>query len=457
MAKKFDAIIIGAGQAGSPLAHNLADRGWQVALIEREHLGGSCINYGCTPTKKMIASAKAAYEARRAAQFGIRVGPVEVDLPKITVLRDQLVLSMREGQETRVSSRPNITLIRGEASFSAPYQVEVNGQRLHSQQIFINTGSSAAVPKIPGIDQVEYLDNRSILNLRTVPEHLIVVGASYIGLEYGQMFRRFGSQVTIVATTGQIAPQEDRDVAASLQSALEKENINFLLSSQIQKVEKHSTGGVQVTVKCPDPSRLEILQGTHLLVATGRQPNSAALNLEAAGIEHERGWIKVNDRLETNQPGIYAMGDVNGGPAFTHISYNDFQIILNNLFEPQTQSTRGRLNLYTLYTDPELGRVGLSEREARAAGYQIKVGTMPMNAVARAIERIETEGLMKVVIDANSNRILGATVLAANGGELVQSLMILMLADAPWTLLKGAVYIHPTLTEGFFGLMENVK
>ncbi len=455
MEMSYDAIIIGAGQAGGPLAYNLADRGWKVALIEREHLGGSCINYGCSPTKKMVASAKAAYEARRAGEFGIHTGEVRVDLAKIVAMKDELVRSWRAGHEERVSRRPNITLFRGEAAFKAPYVVQVNQDTLRSDRIFINTGTSAAVLDIPGIEEIPYLTNRTILALTEIPKHLVVIGGSYIGLEFGQMFRRFGSQVTIIERNAQIVPNEDRDIADSLQEILAAEGVNFILDARITKVEKAGQGGNKLHLR--DASGKEkVVEGTHLLLGVGRKPNTEALALDAAGIAHSRGWILVNDYLETNQKGIYALGDVKGGPAFTHISYNDFQIVYHNLFHQDKKSIRNRMRLYTLYTDPELGRVGMSEKEARQAGYNIKVGRVPMTSVARAVERNETRGMMKILVDASSDRILGASMLSVNGGELVQTIMGLMLADAPWTLLKGAVFIHPTLTEGFFALMESV-
>ena len=456
MNMSYDAIIIGAGQAGGPLAYNLADRGWKVALIEREHLGGSCINYGCSPTKKMVASAKAAYEARRAGEFGIHTGEVRVDLAKIVAMKDELVRSWRAGQEERVSSRPNITLFRGEAAFKAPYAVQVNQYALHSDLIFINTGTSAAVLDIPGIEDVPYLTNRTILALTEIPEHLVVIGGSYIGLEFGQMFRRFGSQVTIIERNAQIVPNEDSDISDSLQEILAAEGVNFILDARITQVEKTGQGGNRIHLRDAAGKEM-VVEGTHLLLGIGRKPNTEALDLDAAGIAYSRGWILVNEHLETNQKGIYALGDVKGGPAFTHVSYNDFQIVYHNLFHQDKKSIRNRLRLYTLYTDPELGRVGMSEKEARQAGYNIKVGKVPMSSVARAVERNETRGMMKVVVDASSDRILGASMLSVNGGELVQTLMGLMLADAPWTLLKGAVFIHPTLTEGFFALMESIK
>ncbi len=455
--KTYDAIIIGSGQAGGPLAHNLADQGWRVALLEREHLGGSCVNYGCTPTKRMIACAQAAQAARKAPQYGIYTGDIRVDLKKVVELKNEIVQQWRAGQEHHTGSRENITLYRGEGRFSSPHCVMVNGEELTAPHIFINTGTSPLVLPIEGIQDVPYLTNRNIMDLTEIPEHLIVIGGSYIGLEFGQMFRRFGSRVTIIEYEQHIIPREDEDVSDTLREALSKEGIEFLTGASAKKVEQDKAGKLTVIVEERDGSREKSLTGSHILLAAGRKPNSDALALENAGIETVRGFIKVNEFLETNVPGVYALGDINGGPAFTHISYNDFQIVFHNLFHEEKKSIKNRIVPYALFTDPELGRVGLTEKEARATGKKIKVGKIPMSRVARAIERMETEGLMKVVIDADNDRILGAAILGPGGGEVVQTLMVLMMADASWKLLDGAVYIHPTLTEGFFALMKSVK
>ncbi len=454
--QNYDALIIGGGQAGSPLAQKLAQKGWQVALIEREYLGGTCINYGCTPTKTMVASASVAQYVRRAGEFGIHVDPFQVDLPAIVERKNKIVQSWRHGQEERVKAEPNIRLIYGEATFSGPYTVKVNDEELHAEKIFINTGASAAVLPITGIQEVPYLTNRSILDLTVLPEHLLILGASYVGLEFGQMFQRFGSQVTVIEKNSQIVPREDEDVAASLREALENEGMEFLLEVETTRVDQLKSGKIRVTIKDLNGGSELQITGSHLLLATGRVPNTAALNPEQAGIETKRGWIPVNEYLETNVPGIYALGDVNGGPAFTHISYDDFLIVYNNLFNPQKRSTHDRQVPYCLYTDPELGRVGLTERQAAAAGIKYRVGKIPMSYVARAIERGQTAGLMKIIIDTETNQIIGAAILGVDGGELVHSLMALMLAKAPWTTFYKSIFIHPTLSEGFFALFDQL-
>jgi pyruvate/2-oxoglutarate dehydrogenase complex dihydrolipoamide dehydrogenase (E3) component len=452
---KFDAIIVGTGQAGKPLSYALADLGWKVALIERAELGGSCINTGCTPTKTMVASAQVAHYARDAARWGVRVSGVEVDLPAVVARKNQVVQNARTSIQKRIDSRPNIRLVRGPARFIAPHQVQVGAEVFESQKIFINTGTRPAVPQIPGLDTVPFLTNATVMELQAVPEHLLVLGGGYIGLEFGQMFRRFGSRVTIIHNGERILPREDPDVVSALQTALEAEGIVLRMNVETKRVENRS-GAIGLTLE--SGGRGETLQGSHLLVATGRKPNTEDLGLETAGVlTGSRGYIKVNGRLETNVPGIWALGDVKGGPAFTHISYNDYQIAYANIVDGKNLSIENRYLPYALFTDPQLGRVGITESDARASGRKFKMGTFPMSSVARAIERDETAGLMKIIVDAENDRILGAAILGSEGGETVQILGAMILAGAPYTVLKGAVYIHPTLAEGFFGLMESVK
>ena len=452
---RFDAIVIGSGQGGNPLAHKLADLKWSVALIEKEHLGGTCINTGCTPTKTMVHRAQIAYYARNAARWGVNVSGVQVDLPKIVAQKDAVVLSFREGQERRVRERPTLRLFRGHARFSGSHQLTVNGDTLQSEKIFIDVGGRPAIPNISGLDAIPYLTNESVMNVTTVCDHLLILGGGYIGLEFSQTFRRFGSQVTVIHSGSQVVAREDGDVAAELQKALEAEGIRFLVKASTTRAERDDNG---IRLTCETPNGSEIISGSHLLVATGRHPNTGDLGLEKAGVAIDRsGFIEVNERLETTAPGIWALGDCKGGPAFTHISYNDYQVIYGNLIEGKNLSIKDRYVPYCVFTDPQLGGVGMTEKEARAKGHKLKIGRIPMTHVARAVERDETAGLMKIVIDASNDKILGASILASEGGELVQILGAVILAKQPYTLLKGAVFIHPTLAEGFFALLEDVK
>jgi pyruvate/2-oxoglutarate dehydrogenase complex dihydrolipoamide dehydrogenase (E3) component len=452
---KYQAIVIGSGQAGNPLAYRLADFGWSVALIEEKNLGGTCINVGCTPTKTMVHRAQVAHYARNAARWGVNTSNVSVDLAKIVAQKEEVVLSFRGGQQKQVDKRANLRLHRGHARFVGPHQLKVGDDLLESEKIFINTGGRPNIPTIPGLDTVSYLTNESVMQLTVLPEHLLILGGGYIGLEFGQMFRRYGSRVTVLHTGRQIVPREDPEIAAELQKALEFEGVRFLLNTVTTRVENKSGS---VILFCEGPAGSARLTGSHLLVATGRDPNTDDLGLDKAGIETDkRGFIDVNGRLETNVPGVWALGDCKGGPAFTHISYNDFQIVYGNLVEGKNLTIEHRPVPYCVFTDPQLGGVGMTEKEARAMSYKLKIGKCPMTYVARAIERGETAGLMKLVVDASNDRILGASILASEGGELVQILGTLMLANQPYTLLKGAVYIHPTLAEGFFSLMEDVK
>jgi pyruvate/2-oxoglutarate dehydrogenase complex dihydrolipoamide dehydrogenase (E3) component len=452
---KYDAIIIGSGQAGNPLAHHLADLGWSVALIEQKDLGGTCINVGCTPTKTMVHRAQVAYYARNAARWGVDASNVSVDLAKIVAQKDEVVLSFRSGQQKQIDKRPKLRLHRGHARFVSAHQLMVGEDSLESERIFINTGGRPSIPLILGLETVPYLTNESVIRLTTVPEHLLILGGGYIGLEFGQMFRRFGSRVTILHQGPRIVPREDPEISSELQKALEAEGIQFIFNVRTSRAEGKPNA---VTLFYAGSASASSVSGSHLLVATGRSPNTSDLGLEKAGIATDKnGFIKVNGRLETTVPGVWALGDCKGGPAFTHISYNDFQIVYGNLVEGKNLTTDNRFVPYCLFTDPQLGGVGMTEKEARAKGYKLKIGKCPMTHVARAIERGETAGLMKVVVDASNDRVLGASILSSEGGELVQILGTLMLSHQPYTLLKGAVYIHPTLAEGFFALMGDVK
>jgi pyruvate/2-oxoglutarate dehydrogenase complex dihydrolipoamide dehydrogenase (E3) component len=452
---KYDAIVIGSGQAGVPLSFRLADIGWQVALIEKGPLGGTCINTGCTPTKTMVHRAQVAYYARHAARWGVRASGVSADLQAIVAQKNNVVHRFREGREKQVKRRANLHLYSGHAQFVDAHQIRVGETLLESEKVFINTGGSARIPLIPGLDAIQYLTNENIMDLTVLPEHLIVLGGGYIGLEFGQMFGRFGSRVTVIHKGEQIVSHEDPEVAAELQRVLEEEGLTFMLNARATRVEQE---GETIVVSVDRASGPTVVSGSHLLIAIGRRANTDGLGQEKAGVETDpSGFIKVNERLETNVPSIWALGDVNGGPAFTHISYNDFQIVDANLTRGKKLTTANRLIPYSVFTDPQLAGVGMTEKEARAKGYKLKIGKIPMSYVARAIERDETAGLMKIIVDAANDKILGTTVLATDGGELIHVLYTLMLANLPYTLLKGAVYIHPTLAEGFFSLMDDVK
>jgi pyruvate/2-oxoglutarate dehydrogenase complex dihydrolipoamide dehydrogenase (E3) component len=412
-------------------------------------LGGTCVNTGCTPTKTMVASAQVAHYARNGARWGVRTGEVSVDLPAILKRKDEVVQKSRSGWPKKFDKKVDVYAER--ARFVGTRRIQAGEHTLEAERIFIDTGAAPAIPSIEGLDTVPYLTNVSLIELAELPEHLIVLGGGYVGLEFGQMFRRFGSKVTIVQSAGQILPKEDEDVATELQKCLEAEGVEFLLNSRATKVEK---AGREIRLSVGG----QVVTGSHLLVAVGRSPQTKDLDLEKMGVlTDERGYIVVNERLETGAEGIWALGDVNGGPAFTHISYNDYQIAYGNIYEGKNLSTRTRLVPYGVFTDPTLGRVGLTEKEARAQGKKLKIGKVPMTWVARAIERAETAGFMKLVVDAANDRVLGAAILASEGAELVQILSTLMLAERPYTLLKGAIYIHPTLAEGFFALMDSIK
>ncbi len=453
---EYDAIVIGAGQAGGPLSTALAQAGWKTAIIERVHVGGTCINEGCTPTKTMVASARVAYLARRAADYGVRTGPVSVDMQVVRKRKRDIVESFRNGSQGRIERAEGVDLLMGEARFTGPKMVEVrlnNGEirTLTADTIFINAGARPSTPPLDGIESVPTLDSTSIMELDIVPEHLLVLGGSYIALEFGQMFRRFGSRVTIIQRSAHLLSREDTDVADEVANILREDGIEILLETSTSHVVKNSNGNVELTVRIPDGECT--LTGSHLLVATGRVPNTDWLNLEAAGVQTDkRGFIQVNERLETNVAGIYGLGDIKGGPAFTHISYDDFRIIRSNLLEHGNASIHDRLVPYTVFIDPQLGRIGLSESEARASGRAVRVAKMPMNYVARALEVDEPRGFMKAVVDAESGQILGGAVLGIEGGEIMAMLEIAMMGKLPYTVLRDAVFAHPTLAESLNNL-----
>ncbi len=453
--EQYDAIVVGAGQAGTPLSMALAQAGMRTALIERKHVGGTCINEGCTPTKTMVASGRVAYLARRAADYGVHTGPININLQRVRQRKRDIVDSFRSGSQSRIEKTANLELIFGEASFSGAKTVAVSvkdgGQRvLSANYVFINAGTRASRPKLDGLDGVPALDNISIMELDAVPEQLLVLGGGYIGLEFGQLFRRFGSRVTIVQSAGQLLTREDPDIAEEVAKILRQDGVEIVLNAKATHVGQ-ADGGIRLEVQ--QQGKATALAGSHLLVATGRVPNSDTLNLEAAAIQTDtRGFIKVNDRLETSASGIYALGDIKGGPAFTHISYDDFRIIRTNLLQKGSASTKDRQVPYAVFIDPQLGRVGLTEVEARGQGRNIRVAKLPMTSVARALEVDETRGFMKAVVDAESEQILGAAILGIEGGEIMSALEIAMMGKLPYTALRDGTFAHPTLAESLNNL-----
>jgi pyruvate/2-oxoglutarate dehydrogenase complex dihydrolipoamide dehydrogenase (E3) component len=454
----YDAIVIGAGQGGGPLSTALAKSGRKTAIIERVHVGGTCLNEGCTPTKTMVASGRVAYLTRRAADYGVETVPITVDMTIVRKRKRDIVESFRSGSERRIKSTEGLDLLMGEARFTAPYTLEVfmnDGEvrELTADTIFINVGDRPANPT--GLEDIPTLDSTSIMELDIVPKHLLVLGGGYVGLEFGQMFRRFGSQVTIIQRGAHLLSREDDDVADAVADILREDGVEVLLKTTLLHAEQQDNGRIQMTVLTPEGER--VLTGSHVLSSAGRVPNSDWLNVAAAGLETDkRGAIVVNDRLETNVPGIYALGDVKGGPAFTHISYDDFRIIRTNLIEGGDATIKDRLVPYTVFIDPQLGRVGLSETEARAQGRKIKVAKMPMSYVARALEVDEPRGFMKAVVDADTGQILGCAVLGIEGGEIMSQLQIAMMGKLPYTVLRDAVFAHPTLAESLNNLFSTI-
>ncbi len=452
----YDAIIIGAGQAGGPFSTTLAQAGWKVALIEKEHVGGSCVNEGCTPTKTMVASARVAHLARRAADYGVDTGPVTVDLTKVRQRKRDIVDMFRNGSRRHIEQTDGVDLLFGEGYFTGPKTVEValnegGTRQLVADKIFINAGTRPATPPIPGLDSVPALTSTSIMELDAAPEHLLVIGGGYIGLEFGQMFRRFGSRVTIVQRGKQVLVREDADVAEEVVKILRQDGIEVLLEANTTQAAQAENNQIQLTVATPQGDR--VLTGSHLLVAAGRTPNSDRLNLQAAGVDvNQHGFIPVNERLETNAPGVYALGDVNGGPAFTHVSYDDFRILRTNLLQNGNATTKNRLVPYVVFIDPQLGRVGLTEQEAIAQGHAFCVAKLPMTHVARALEVDETRGFMKALTDAHTDQILGAAVLGIEGGEVMSALQMAMMGQVPFTAIRNGVFAHPTLAESLNNL-----
>jgi pyruvate/2-oxoglutarate dehydrogenase complex dihydrolipoamide dehydrogenase (E3) component len=456
MNERFDAVVIGAGQAGPSLAVRLARAGRKTAIVERSRIGGTCVNNGCIPTKTLIASARAAHVARRGADFGVTIdAPIRVDMAAVKTRKDIVVRASTDGLTRWLSATPGLSYISGHARFESARTIRVGDRVLEAGQCFLNVGGRASVPDMPGIDQVPYYTNSNIMDVDFLPEHLVIVGGSYIGLEFAQMYRRFGSRVTVVEMGPRLIGREDDEVSTAIQEILEGEGIDFRLNAKCLSLTRHGNG-IAINVSCEAEPRE--IAGSHLLLAVGRVPNTADLGLDKAGVATDaRGYIQVDDQLRTNVPGIFALGDANGRGAFTHTSYNDYEIVAANLLDGGTRRVSDRIPTYALFVDPPLGRAGMTEREIRAAGRKALVATMPMTRVGRAKERGETQGFMKVLVDPDSERILGAALLGIDGDEIVHSLLDAMYAGAPYTVIQRAVHIHPTVTELIPTLLAGLK
>ncbi|MGX7681738.1 mercuric reductase [Jatrophihabitans sp. DSM 45814] len=454
--ERYDVIVIGTSQGGRFLPVELAKAGRKVALVERDQLGGVCVNTGCTPTKTMVASARLAYQARRGAEYGVRTGPISVDLAAVRERKRAMVAGARQNYASRLG-QPGLDLIEGEAHFTGPKAVEIamadgGSRQITAPVVVIDTGTRSKPLSITGAGDVRVLDSTSIMELDEIPDHLIILGGGYIGLEFGQMFRRFGSEVTIIQSAARLMMIEDEDVSDEVAAILRDDGVTILTSSTPVRVEPADGDRVRLTVSTQDGERT--IEGSQLLSAIGRMPNTEALTAEAAGIDlNDNGFIKVDEHLETTAPGVYAMGDVKGGPAFTHLSYDDYRILHTNLLnDKKVRSTQDRIVPYTVFIDPQLGRVGLTEREARAQGRAVRVAKLPMSAVIRAIETGETRGFMKAVIDADSGQILGCAILGTEGGEVMTMIQVAMLGKLPYTAMADAIFAHPLLAEGLNSL-----
>ncbi len=445
MTTTYDAIIIGTGQAGPFLAQRLSTAGMKVAIIERKLFGGTCVNTGCIPTKTLVASAYAAHLVRRAGDFGVDSGGVNVDMKRVKARKDAVSGQSRIGLETWLKKMKNCTVYQGHARFESPREVSVGSDRLTADRIFINVGGRAAVPQMAGLDQVEYLTNSSMMDIDFLPGHLIIVGGSYIGLEFGQMYRRFGSEVTIIEMGGRLIQREDEDVSSAIKEILEGESITVRLNANCIGFSKRGAA-IVAHVDCAEGT--PEVSGTHLLLAVGRRPNTDDLNLEKAGVlVDKRGYIAVDDQLRTSEPGIWALGDCNGKGAFTHTSFNDSEIVAANLLDNDPRRLSDRIPAYALYIDPPLGRAGLTEAEVRKTGRNALVGKRPMTKVKRAVEKGETQGFMKIIVDGETREILGAAILGTGGDEVIHSILDTMYAKAPYTVIQRAMHIHPTVSE----------
>jgi pyruvate/2-oxoglutarate dehydrogenase complex dihydrolipoamide dehydrogenase (E3) component len=446
MANKYDAIVIGTGQAGPSLAVRLAGTGMKVAIIERKRFGGTCVNNGCIPTKTLVASARAAHVARRAGDYGVTIrSPIAVDMKKVKMRKDALVRQSSEGLEKWLKNTQNLTVYEGHARFADAHRVRVGDELLEADKIFINVGGRASVPPLRGIDEVSYLNNSTMMDVDFLPEHLIVIGGSYVGLEFAQMYRRFGSEVTVVERGPRLIKREDEDVSENIKTILEGEGIKIRVGAECIAFERRGDK-VAVQVDCSTGDKSVI--GSHVLLAVGRVPNTNDLGLEQAGIEvDKRGYIQVDDQLRTNVPGIYALGDCNGRGAFTHTAYNDYEIVVANLSDGDERRVSDRITAYALYIDPPLGRAGMTETELRKSGRKALIGKLPMTQVGRAREKGETDGFMKILVDAETKKILGASLLGIECDEVIHSILDVMYANAPYTVIQRAMHIHPTVTE----------
>ncbi len=445
MNRTFDAIIIGTGQAGPPLAERLTAAGMNVAILERGLFGGTCVNTGCIPTKAMVASAYAAHLARRAADFGVSAGPVRVDMKQVKARKDQISGESNTAVETSLKNMAHCTVYQGHGSFVSPREVQVGNDRLTAGRIFINVGGRAVVPRIPGVADVPFLTNSSLLRLESLPRHLVIVGGSYIGLEFGQMFRRFGSEVTILEAGPRLIHREDEDVSTAIREIFETEGIAIRIGAKCTRFAKRGDD-IAVTASC-EGQAVELL-ASHLLLAVGRRPNTDDLGLEKAGIQTDaHGYIQVDDQLRTNVPGVWALGDCNGKGAFTHTSYNDYEIAAANLLDGDPRRVSDRIQTYGLFIDPPLGRAGMTEAEVRRTHPHALIGKRPMTKVGRAVEKGETQGFLKILVDAESHQILGASLLGTGCDEVVHCILDLMYAKAPYTVLQRAMHIHPTVSE----------
>jgi pyruvate/2-oxoglutarate dehydrogenase complex dihydrolipoamide dehydrogenase (E3) component len=445
MPTQYDAIVVGTGQSGPPLAGRLTTAGMRVAVIERNRFGGTCVNTGCIPTKCLVAGAKAIHMARRASDYGFRTGPVVVDMKQVKARKDRIVASSNQGVESSLRGMKDCTIYQGHARFESPSTVRVGDDVFDADKIFIDVGGRAAKPAIAGLDSASFLTNSSMMDIDFLPPHLVILGGSYVALEFAQMYRRFGSEVTIIQRSGRLVSREDPDISDAIRQILEGEGIQVLTLAQVNQVEKR---GGQVVLKMSVNGELRELQGSHLLVATGRVPNTDDLGLDRAGIATDAyGYIQVDDQLRTNVPGVWAMGDCNGRGSFTHTSYNDFEIVAANLLDNDPRRVTDRIHAYNLYIDPPLGRAGLTASDVRKSGRKALIGTRPMTRVGRAVEKGETQGFMKVLVDAETKLIIGASLLGVECDEVVHSLLDIMYAKAPFTTVQRAVHIHPTVSE----------